>query len=308
VKSLVVGEVVEGKVQNVTYELVSCAKEIGDYVTLVIGNADVSNIDGRVVKVDAGETSPWHYRVVEKVVEIERPDLVLIGNTPVGIDIASQLSTRYPTAVNIYEVNVNEEIRVKSVTCGGKVTVELKLEPPAIVVVNAGSYDAEKGKGNAKVEELSLRELGLEDTGVIDFVNYVKPPEDDTDISEAEVVVSVGRGVGDELNIELAEELAELLNGVVAGSRPVIDLGWLPKTRQVGRSGKTVRGKLYVALGISGATEHVEGVKARKVVAVNIDKSAPIFRISDYGVIADVNELLPALVDRLRKAKNLKSR
>ncbi len=302
-KVLVVGEVVDGEVQNITYELVSCAREIGDFVTLVMSDADVSRIEGRVVKVDAGEVNPQHYRIVERVVEFERPDLILVGNTPSGVDIASQLSTKFPTAVNVYEVNVNDGIRVKCLTYGGKVVAELKLETPAVAVVNAGSYDAKGGMGKARVEELSLKELQVEDAGEVEFVSYVKPSEEDVDISKAEVVVSVGRGIGDESNIELAEELAELLNGVVAGSRPVVDLGWLPRTRQVGRSGKTVTGRLYVALGISGATEHVEGVKAKNVVAVNIDRSAPIFRISSYGVVADVTELLPVLVEKMRRVK-----
>ena len=130
-------------------------------------------------------------------------------------------------------------------------------------------------------------------------MRVIKPEEAGVDISKADVVVSVGRGAVDSL--ELAEELAELLNGVIAGSRPVIDQGLLPKTRQVGRSGKTVTGKLYLALGISGATEHVEGVKAKNVIAVNIDKEAPIFRVANVGVVADVNELLPVLIEKIEE-------
>jgi electron transfer flavoprotein alpha subunit len=132
-----------------------------------------------------------------------------------------------------------------------------------------------------------------------ELLRVIKPEEAGVDISKADVVVSVGRGAVDSL--ELAEELAELLNGVIAGSRPVIDQGLLPKTRQVGRSGKTVTGKLYLALGISGATEHVEGVKAKNVIAVNIDKEAPIFRVANVGVVADVNELLPVLIEKIKE-------
>ena len=190
-KILVVGEVIDGMVQNITYELVSCAKEIGDCVTLITGNADVSRIDGRVIKVDAGEANPWHYRIVERVIEVERPDLILIGNTSIGVDIASQLSIKFPTAMRVYKIDVNEEIKVKSITYGGKVIAELKLETPAIAVVNAGSYDAEGGMGKARVEELSLDELQVKDKGDVEFVSYIKPSEEDIDISKAEVVVSV---------------------------------------------------------------------------------------------------------------------
>ncbi len=298
-KVLVFGEVIDGEVQNITYELVACAKKLGEPVTLITSDADVSNIDGRVIKVNAGEISPWHYRIVEKVIEKEKPDVILFGNTSCGVDIASQLSANMPVATSAYEVESEDgSIRVKSLSYGGKVIVELKLETPAIVVLNAGSYDAEEGKGKASVEEL---EIEVEKDS--EFIGYIKPAEEDVDISKAEIVVSVGRGIGDEANIEMAEELAELLGGVVAGSRPVVDQGWLPKTRQVGRSGKTVTGKLYLALGISGATEHVEGVKAKNVLAVNTDKTAPIFRISRYGVVADVNELLPVLIDKIKEIK-----
>ncbi len=301
-KVLVFGEVVDGTIQNITYELVACAKKLGEYLTLVTSDADVSSIDGRVIKVNAGETNPWHYKIVEKVIERENPDLILFGNTSSSVDIASQLSAKLPVATSVYEVSAeNGEVIVKSLSYGGKIIVELKLTTPAIAVVNVGSYNAEDGKGTASVEEIEIDELGVRDG--IEFLGYIKPEEEDVDISKAEVVVSVGRGIGDETNIEMAEELAELLGGVVAGSRPIIDQGWLPKTRQVGRSGKTVTGKLYLALGISGATEHVEGVKAKNVIAVNTDKTAPIFRVSRLGIVADVNELLPTLVDKIREIK-----
>ena len=303
-KVLVFGEVIDGEVQNITYELVACAKKLGEPVTLVTSEADVSSIDGRVIKVNAGEPNPWHYKIVEKIVERESPDLILFGNTSVGVDVASQLSAKLevPVATAVYEVEEGDgEVKVRALTYGGKVIVELALKTPAIAVVNVGSYEAEEGKGSASVEELSLDELGVSDG--IEFVGYIRPSEEDVDISKADVVVSVGRGIGDEANIEMAEELAELLGGVVAGSRPVIDQGWLPKTRQVGRSGKTVTGKLYIALGISGATEHVEGVKAKNVIAVNTDRTAPIFRISRCGAVADIMELVPVLIDKIREVK-----
>ncbi len=302
-KTLVFGEVIDGVLQNVTYELVACAKKLGEVVTLLTSDAEC-DVDSRVIKVNAGEPNPWHYKIVEKIVEREKPDLILFGNTSVSVDIASQLSAKLevPVATGVYEVeSEGEEVKAKALSYGGKVIVELSMKTPAIAVVNVGSYDAEEGKGSPNVEEVTLEELGVSDG--VEFVSYIKPEEEDIDISKAEVVVSVGRGIGDEANIELAEELAELLGGVVAGSRPVIDQGWLPKSRQVGRSGKTVTGKLYIALGISGATEHVEGVKAKNVIAVNTDRTAPIFRIARCGAVADIMELVPVLIDKIREIK-----
>ncbi|RUM34881.1 MAG: electron transfer flavoprotein subunit alpha/FixB family protein [Archaeoglobus sp.] len=302
-KVLVVGETVNGEVQNITYELVSCAKKLGDYVTLIMSDADVSSIDGRVIKVNAGEPNPVYYKIVERVIELEKPDLIVFGNTSIGVDLSSQLSTNFPIATRVYNVKSSKnlkEVEVRSMAYGGKVVVVLKLRLPAIVVINAGSYDAGEGMGKASVEELELKYFDIDD---VEFLRYIKPEVEDVDISKADVVVSVGRGIGDEANIELAEKLANLLDGVVAGSRPIVDQGWLPKTRQVGKSGKTVTGKLYIALGISGATEHTEGIKAKNVIAVNTDKSAPIFRISRFGAIADVTELLPVLIDKIREIR-----
>ncbi|RLI87578.1 MAG: electron transfer flavoprotein subunit alpha/FixB family protein [Archaeoglobales archaeon] len=302
---LVFAEVVENEIQEITYELVGKAKQLGDVTTLVVGNADVSNINSDVIQVDAGEPLPWHYKIVEKVFEKLKPSAILFGNTLTSIDIAAQFAAQLdlPMATMVTDISAKDDGFVAtSLVYGGKVLVDLALKSPAVFVVNRGSFPAEEGKGSVgNVEKLSLEELGVSDG--IEFVGYIKPEVEDVDISKMDIVVSVGRGIGDEANIELAEELAEVLGGVVAGSRPVIDSGWLPKTRQVGRSGKTVTGKLYLALGISGATEHVEGVKAKNVIAINIDRNAPIFRISRCGVVADVLELVPVLIEKIREAK-----
>ncbi|AEA47566.1 electron transfer flavoprotein subunit alpha/FixB family protein [Archaeoglobus veneficus] len=307
---LVFAEVIENEVQDITYELVGKAKQLaselgGKAVTLVIGNPDVSNINSDVIQVDAGDPSPWHYAIVEKVYERVKPAAILFGNTSASLDVASQFAAQLglPIATLVTEISVSDgQFVATSIAYGGKIMVDLAVKSPGVFVVNRGSFQAEDGKGEVgSVEKLSLDELGVSDG--VEFVGYIKPEVEDVDISKADIVVSVGRGIGDEANIELAEELAEVLGGVVAGSRPIIDSGWLPKTRQVGRSGKTVVGKLYLALGISGATEHVEGVKAKNVIAINTDRDAPIFRIARCGAVADVLELVPVLIDKIREIK-----
>ena len=287
---LVFGEEFE---RDVTYELVALAKRLGDYKVVV--SEDFDDIDGDVIRVER-----LNWKVVKELHDRFKPEGVLFANAPSGMDLAPKLAgiTGIPMVTNVIKLENGDRFKATSLTYGGKVLVDLEVDKPSIFVVNRGYYDPNEGRGTPKVEKL---DLDFEDD--VELIEVVKP-EEDVDISKAEVVVSVGRGIGDESNIELAKELAELLNGVVAGSRPIIDQGWLPKSRQVGRSGKTVTGKVYIALGISGATEHVEGVKAKNVIAVNTDRDAPIFRIAKVGVVADVNELLPVLIEKLREIKS----
>jgi electron transfer flavoprotein alpha subunit len=292
---LVFAEVVEGEVQEITHEMVTLAKELGDYKVVVVG--DAGDIDGDVIQIDA-LLEPYHYEVVVRLFEELKPEAVLFANSPFGMDLAPQVAGKLgiPLITNVVKLENGEKFKATSLVYGGRVLVDLEVEKPAVFVINRGCYEPTKGSPN--VEKIDM------DVGDgVELLRVIKPEEAGVDIAKADVVVSVGRGIGEESNIELAEELAELIGGVVAGSRPIIDQGWLPKTRQVGRSGKTVTGKLYLALGISGAVEHVEGVKAKNVIAVNIDEEAPISRIANVGVVADVTELLPILIEKLREVK-----
>ena len=135
-------------------------------------------------------------------------------------------------------------------------------------------------------------------------MGYEEPAAGDIDITQQEVLVSVGRGLQGEANLDLAEELAEVLGGAVSGSRPAIDMGWLPMTRQVGKSGMQVKPKLYLALGISGAPEHVEGMKdSTLIIAINSDAGAPIFNVAHFGVAEDLLEVVPVLIDKAKERK-----
>jgi electron transfer flavoprotein alpha subunit len=141
-------------------------------------------------------------------------------------------------------------------------------------------------------------------SGAVRFQDWVLPEAGDVDITQQNVLVAVGRGIQQEDNIELAEELAQALDGAVCASRPVVDQGWLPATRQVGKSGMTVKPKLYLALGISGAPEHLEGMQgADLIIAVNTDPKAPIFDAAHYGTQIDALDLLPALVEAVNAKK-----
>ncbi len=136
------------------------------------------------------------------------------------------------------------------------------------------------------------------------FLEYVEAAVGDVDITKADVVISVGRGIREEENMAMVQELAEALGGVVACSRPVVDAGWLAKDRQVGSSGKTVKPKLYLAIGISGQFQHVSGMKAAEtIVAINKDPKAPIFAAADYGIVGDLFKIVPALKDKIAELR-----
>jgi electron transfer flavoprotein alpha subunit len=180
---------------------------------------------------------------------------------------------------------------------------EVRVEAsPAVVMLLPGTFrpSSEAGKG-----EVERRQLAAPlSAGAIRFEQWVLPEAGDVDITQQEILVAVGRGIQQKDNLELAEELARALGGAVCASRPVIDQGWLPPTRQVGKSGMTVKPKLYLALGISGAPEHQEGMKdADLIVAVNTDPNAPIFDIAHYGAQIDVLDLLPQMTEAIQAKK-----
>lgn len=185
---------------------------------------------------------------------------------------------------------------------GGKIEAGVAAAgAPAVLGVWPGARPAEAGRSTqppAVVEEVSV-ELPAE--GRVRFQEWIDPQEGEVDITQQDALVAVGRGIGSQDNIEAATRLAELIGGAVCGSRPVIDQGWMALSRQVGKSGATVKPKLYIAAGVSGAPEHVEGIRgAGTIVAVNTDPHAPIFGVAHYGIVGDAAEVLEALAEAIR--------
>jgi electron transfer flavoprotein alpha subunit len=166
-----------------------------------------------------------------------------------------------------------------------------------------GGYKPEQGQGAQPAQVTLTAAPSLEGLRVV-AEGYAEPDTSDVDIAREPILVAIGRGIQTQDNIELAEELARALGGVVCASRPVVDQGWLPATRLVGKSGKTIKPKLYVALGVSGAPEHVEGIAdCGMFIAVNTDPNAPIFNLAKYGTQVDMFDLLPVLTEQVQKAK-----
>ena len=232
-----------------------------------------------------------------------RPRVLLAPLTNVSLGIATLIGIRMNVPVinfcNDLEV-AGSELRAHCVMYGGKIeaTVEAGTSSgplPAVLGIWPGARPAAKGRVDREVQVTDAAVV-LDDRQAIRLLQYLEPEGSDVDLTKQDILVAVGRGIQDHVNLPLAEGLAKALGGAVCGSRPVIDQGWLPLSRQVGKSGLTVKPKLYIALGISGAPEHVEGMKnSGLIVAVNSDARAPIFNVAQYGIVGDALEVLPAL-------------
>ncbi len=245
--------------------------------------------------------------LLKELIERKGVALTLIGGTNISMGIGSILAARSKLPFVNFAKDLrreNDAIVVTSQLFGGKMLVDASLPGGrGVVSVSPGAFSAEAGR-SAKVPAVEQLELAVETPKVI-FRKFLEPETGDVDITKQEVLVAVGRGIQTQDNLALAEDLAQALGGAVCASRPVIDQGWLPLSRQVGKSGMTVKPRLYLALGISGAPEHVEGMKsAQLVIAVNTDAKAPIFDVAHYGVCGDVLEILPPLTEKIKAMKS----
>ena len=289
-KTLVVAERKGTEFRRVTLELAAKARELGEVA---------------VVEITGERYSPLPFvSALAKKVESDKPDLVLLGATLNGRDLGARLAARLGRA---YAADVTglraagNALEADKPMYAGKVRAKVQLGLPAVVSVRPGAIPLKSAEA-PQVDKIDA-------DGSVEKLTFVKLVATATDtkrvsLSEARVVVSGGRGLKGPENWHLVEELADALGGAVGASRAVTDAGWRPNEEQVGQTGKTVTPDLYVALGISGAIQHLAGMTSSKViVAVNKDPDADIFKIADYGVVADVFEFVPAFTDAVKRAR-----
>jgi electron transfer flavoprotein alpha subunit len=183
--------------------------------------------------------------------------------------------------------------------------VSFGCDAPWFVTFQNGAFRGDKVEAAATAAPIETVSVDIPDSAVRNKPHEVfKEAKQAVDLTQAEIIVSIGRGIKEQKNIEIAKQLAEALGGEIAASRPICDSGWLPMDRQIGSSGQTVAPKLYVALGISGAIQHIVGMKgSRTIIAVNKDAEAPIFEIADYAVVGNLFDLVPPLIEEVKKAK-----
>jgi len=323
---LLITEQREGKWNKVSFETLAAAQQIAadaksQLRAVVIGKGVKALADELATKKleevllvehDLLEhyTADGFALTLKQVIEQAKPDLVLLPHTYQVRDFAPKLAAKMNKGLVADCVGYRSEggkvIFVRQMFQGRTAAdVSMQGAGPWFATFQAGAFRADQvadGSGKAPVKAVSV-ELKAEQirTKPLELFREAKQA---VDLTQSPIIVAIGRGIKEQSNIPLAQKLAEAMGAEIAASRPICDEGWLPMERQIGSSGQTVAPKLYLALGISGAIQHVVGMKgSRCIVAVNKDANAPIFEVADYGIVGDIFEVIPALTDAVEKAK-----
>jgi electron transfer flavoprotein alpha subunit len=310
---LAIAEHRRGELRDVSFELATAGRDLadatdGDLHLAVIGGAveafadrlDREGVDV-IHTIDEGEefNHDVYVQAVEALYDEVEPDTLLMPNSVNGLDYAPAVANRLslPLVTDAIDIEHDGGLAVTREKYGSKVETVVEVDADrAAVTVRPGEWPPAEGTDDTEVRAF---DAAIDESAVRSTVTgFQEVGGGDVDISEAEVLVSVGRGIEDEENIALIEALAETLDATLSSSRPIVDNGWLPKNRQVGQSGKQVTPEVYIAIGISGAVQHVAGMKgAETIVAINTDSNAPIYDLADYGIVDDLFEVVPALIE-----------
>ena len=318
---LVVAEQRDGVLNRASWETIAAAQHAGGPVTIAVLGSGVEAVAKELAAADAAEvlvvddpalqmyTADGSVQALTALVESAKPDHLFLPHTYQTRDFAPALAARLrrPLVTDCLAVSAQAQGSLTYVrpVFQGKLHADVALEGPAphIATFQIGAYRADAAKrGTAPVAvrqgPVSIDAAAIRQKPEAPF----KEAKQAVDLSQAERIVAVGRGIKGQEHVELARKLAEAMGAELAASRPICDAGWLPMDRQIGSSGQTVAPKLYVALGISGAIQHLVGMKgARTIVAINKDAEAPIFEIADYGIVGDLFEVVPAVIAELNK-------
>jgi len=313
---LAITEQVDGVFKNVSFEVIATGKKMADQasgpLTALVMGAGVAAIAGQAAEYGADRIlvaddeglkdglSDACTQVVDQIVAQSDPALIMIGATALGKDIAARLSARLgaPLAMDCVDVRMDGgQVVATRPMYGGKVLADVSLSgAPAIVAVRPRAMEAVATQGAGEVETVAVSLAGTALTLIEKNMETGK-----IDLTEADVVVTGGRGMGGD-DYTVVEELAKVLGGAVGASRSAVDEGWRPVSDQVGQTGKVVAPNLYVACGVSGAIQHLAGMaSSRVVVAINKDPEAPIFSKCDYGIVGDLFEVVPAIKAEIEK-------
>ncbi len=310
---LVVGEIQKGVVREASYELIALAKKIGGEIRgLIIGSgigADAESFAkkgaGHVYMADDAALANYNVdgytRAIKAAVKASGASTVLISNTPSGWDVAARVAAGLDAAFVSDAFNFADGAFVRRVFNGKLDARVVSSAALTVVSVQPGANKPFEGASDGKTEKLALDLAGLSTK----FIETKVAAAQGHDLSKADIIVSGGRGVGaPEKFKEVIQPLADALGGQMGASRPVVDAGWLPHAYQVGSSGQVVTPKLYVACGISGAIQHLVGMKGSNfIIAINKDPDAPIFEVAQLGAVGDLFEIVPKLTAAVKAAK-----
>lgn len=301
-KILLIAESRDGKLLGSSYELVDFAAKMGGESVMFLAGSEgaLPSCDGKLYLADSatfGEYNPdVHKQLIMDVVAKESPDMVAFCHSSYGWDLAPRVAFAL-NAAQVSEVVEVVDGQLVVPVCNAKLRrdVAIKTEK-TVVTIQSGAFGlADEPSGTPDVEAVTG-----ESAGKVEFTGYEEAEAGGVDLGKAPVIVSAGRGIGKPENVAMIEGLAKALGGEYGASRPVVDSEWVEHNRQVGTTGQTVAPKLYVACGISGAIQHLAGMKKSEfIVAVNTDKDAPIGDVADVLVVADLKQFVPALTDKL---------
>jgi electron transfer flavoprotein alpha subunit len=313
---LVLAEHAGKQISEETYELLGKARELAESMggvaeVALLGPRDLAGqLAGAsaVICVDHPSLSEYlpeaYERALLEVLRERSPRLLLMSNATVGLDLGAAISVLWQAPLAAYVSDLatdGDSVLATAQILGGKVLAELELTGErGIAAVVGGAFGAAKWRADGTPEVIEVAPPAELDSLRMTLQQVIEPQGGDVDITAADVLVSVGRGISSQDDLEVVQELADALGASLSASRPVVDAGWLPKNRQVGKSGLKVKPKAYLAFGISGAPEHLEGMRdADLIIACNTDAAAPIFDVAHYGTTLDLFDLVPELVQEV---------
>ena len=329
---------VDKVISNIAYELIGkgkeLAKDLGVEVTAVLVGSDVKGLADqlaeygadKVIVVDDPElkeyrTEPYTHAIASVIKEF-KPEIFLIGATAIGRDLGPRVCARIHTGLTAdctkldigdfpmnpvpgRETKHNQLLMTRPAFGGNTIaTIACPDFRPQMATVRPGVMQKAPKEAGKKAVVTEFNPGFTKNNKYVDILEVVKAVSNTVDIMDAKILVSGGRGVGSPENFKILDDLAEAIGGTVSCSRAVVDAGWKPKDLQVGQTGKTVRPNVYFAIGISGAIQHLAGMEESDIiVAINKDESAPIFDVADYGVVGDLNKIVPMLTEKIKEAK-----
>ncbi|AKN33678.1 electron transfer flavoprotein subunit alpha [Clostridium carboxidivorans P7] len=315
----------EGKISNVSLELLGEGRKIADKLkvdlTAILIGDKIESLSKELIQYGADKvlyvedkflklyTTEVYTRIIYEMVKDRKPEILLIGATFIGRDLAPRIAARLRTGLtaDCTGLDISEEdgnLLMTRPAFGGNLmaTIVCNYHRPQMSTVRPGVMKkAELNPNRAgKVEKISFK-LKEKDKNT-EIINVIKKSKKEVSLGDARIIVSGGRGLGDKEGFKLIEKLADSIGGEVGSSRAAVDAGWIDQCHQIGQTGKTVRPKIYIACGISGAIQHLAGMNSSDcIIAINKDKDAPIFKIAHYGIVGDLYEVIPNLIEELQE-------
>jgi len=319
VSALIVAEHRDGRLNRATWEAVAAAQDVASPVSIVVLGSGVAAIAADLAAAECDKvlviddpaleqyTADGYVRALAALLQREQPALVFLPHTYQTRDFAPALAARLNGALVTDVTAIRQDgsrlVYVRPMF-QGKLNADIVAGPPPhLVTTQIGAFRADRAKRGSSPAPVENAGIAVDAAAIRQKPEApFKEAKQAVDLSQAERIVAVGRGIKGQEHVKLVEQLARALGAELAASRPICDAGWLPMDRQIGSSGQTVAPKLYVALGISGAIQHLVGMKgSRTIVAINKDADAPIFEVADYGIVGDLFDVVPAMIAELNK-------